>query len=213
MKIQKVVQFVVIASCLFLSKAVSAAEESGKTRDAGAPTEVFDLSFSGGTVLEFVAQLEKAIDRNVRGGQKPNFVVPAEANSLKLPKLELRSVDVDTLMRTVSTLFVPQHSWQRVGGSTWVLLMRSDSRATRAFFVGHLLKKFKIEDVTTAIETMFEMGKPTNVDLKYHKDTQLLIIRAQAAQLESASEVLNQLRDAVAYESTGDAPDKVSKKR
>jgi hypothetical protein len=209
----------IIITCLLLSGSAFAAEEQS-TKDL----PVFDLSFPGGTVAEFVTQVEKAFDQNVRpgafgpdsrAGQKPNFIVPAEASSVKLPKLELRSVDVDTLMKAVTALLISQPQrqvWQRIGGSTWVLSIDRDSRSTRAFYVGHLLKKFKIEDITTAVETVLQMGRPADIDLKYHKDTQLLILRASKAQLDSALEVLNQLRDALALDTPDEASQTTSKK-
>jgi hypothetical protein len=197
-----------LITCLLVSGSAFAAEEQ-----SAKDLPVFDLSFPGGTVAEFVANVEKAFDRSVRAGQKPNFVVPAESSAIALPKLELRSVDVATLMTAVTTLLMDQKHvfWQRAGGSTWVLTTRPDSRSTRAFYVGHLLRKFKIEDITTAVETVLNMGRSTTIDLKYHKDTQLLIIRASPAQLESALEVLNQLRDALALD-TPEAPQNTSKK-
>jgi len=215
MRIQKLLQTLAIGSLLFSSVAVLAADESTKqtaNRESSGPF-VFDLSFPGGTVPDFVAHVEKALDRSTSLGAKPNLIVPSEAGSLKLPKLELRSVDMDTLMNAASTLLGPKHTWQRAGPSTWLLYTRPDSRNTQAFFVGHLLKKFKIEDLTTAIETVWEMGSTAKADLKYHKDTQLLIIRADKAQLDSALNVLNQLRDALALDTPGDQSQNASKKR
>jgi hypothetical protein len=180
-----------------------AAEKPANSQE-GPQAEVFDLSFPGGTVTEFVTEIGKAFERSIRGGQKPNFLVPAEASSLKVPKLELRSVDTETLMNAVSTLLGPrEHVWRRTGRSTWIFVTEPDRRTTQAFFVGHLLKKFKIEDITTAIDTVWQMAPSTKTDLKYHKDTQLLIIRADKPQLETASNVLIQLRDALAVDLTG----------
>src|SRR5258705_13750294 len=124
MRIQKAFQSVIITSCLLLSTNAFTAEEQ-PTKDL----PVFDLSFPGGTVAEFVAQVNKAFDQNVRDGQKPNFIVPTEASTITLPKLELRSVDVNTLMNAVTTLLADQQHvvWQRSGGSTWVLYRRPDS--------------------------------------------------------------------------------------
>ena len=193
----------IIALCLVLCRTVVAAEKSANPQE-GPQAEVFDLSFPGGTVTEFVTEIGKAFERSIRGGQKPNFLVPVESNSLKVPKLELRSVDTETLMNAVSTLLGPRdHIWRRVGRSTWILFTEPDRRTTQAFFVGHLLKKFKIDDITTAIETVWQMAPSTKTDLKYHKDTQLLIIRADKPQLETASNVLIQLRDALAVDGSG----------
>ncbi|HMJ65039.1 MAG TPA: hypothetical protein VK615_06785 [Candidatus Binatia bacterium] len=214
MKIQKILQLAIIALCLLLSKTAAATEDSVKIRDGSPPPEVFDLSFAGGTVQEFVAEVEKAFERSIRGGQRPNFIVPPESSSLKVPKLELRSVDTETLMNAVSTLLGPrEHVWRRAGRSTWIFFTEPDRRTTQAFFVGHLLKKFKIEDVTTAIDTVWQMAPSTKTDLKYHKDTQLLIIRADKPQLETASNVLLQLRDALAIDAGNEQTPNSSKKR
>src|SRR6059036_1550276 len=104
MRIQKLLQTLAIGSLLFSSVAVLAADESTKqtaNRESSGPF-VFDLSFPGGTVPDFVAHVEKALDRSTSLGAKPNLIVPSEAGSLKLPKLELRSVDMDTLMNAAS---------------------------------------------------------------------------------------------------------------
>ena len=76
---------------------------------------------------------------------------------------------------------------------------RKNPRETRVFFVGNLLKKFKIEDVTTALETVWQMSSKAKADLKYHQDTQLLIVRADRAQLDMTTAVLTQLREALDF--------------
>jgi hypothetical protein len=198
MKIRKIIYPVIITS-LFAMAALGAEDTKKPAPDRNPEAAAFDLSFPGGTVAEFVAQTEKAIDQSWGGRPRPNFVVPTEARSLKVPKVELRSVDMETLMNAMSTMLGREHMWQRVGGSTWVLYTRPDTRNTQAFFIGHLLFKFKIEDVTTAIETVWQMDAGKKADLKYHQDTRLLIIRADKAQLEMATNVLTQLRDALAF--------------
>jgi hypothetical protein len=195
--------YLVIVSGWFATAAPGAenAEKPGPNRDSEVFT--FDLSFPGGTVTEFVAQTEKAFERSTSPGAKPNLIIPGAASSLKVPKLELRSVDIRTLLNAVSTLLGGDYVWQQAGGSTWVLYSRPDNRNTQAFFVGHLLQKYKIEDVTTAVETVWAMDGGKKAELKYHQDTQLLIIRADKAQLQMATNVLTQLRDSLAV----NAPD------
>ena len=57
-----------------------------------------------------------------------------------------------------------------------VLVRREDNRETQAFYVDHLLNKFKIGDITTAVQTTWQLGgKDARTELKYHEDTQLLI--------------------------------------
>jgi hypothetical protein len=63
------------------------------------------------------------------------------------------------------------------------------------FYVGHLLKKFKIDDITTAVKTTWQLGgKDAKTELKYHQDTQLLITLGSPEQLSTAAEVLAQLK-------------------
>ena len=80
----------------------------------------------------------------------------------------------------------------------WVLARVPDTRKTQAFYVGHLLKKFKIDDITTAVQTTWQLGgKDAKSELKYHQDTQLLIALGNTEQLSTAAEVLAQLKLAI----------------
>jgi hypothetical protein len=59
------------------------------------------------------------------------------------------------------------------------------------------LSKFKVEDITTAIQTTWQLaGKDSKAELKYHQDTQLLIALANKTQLETVTEVLRELQRA-----------------
>lgn len=165
------------------------------TKPAG---QTLDLSFPGGTMAQFVAAVNKAVAAQWKDGAKPNLILPASASTVELPPLELRGVDVDSLLHAVGRLLPRGPVWTRVGQSTWVLQIVPDRRETRVFYVGHLLTKFKIDDVSTALTTVWEMSADSKPELKYHKDTQLLIIHADKAQLEVAQNVLAQLREALA---------------
>jgi len=204
MKIQKLLQLGIIASAILVSSAVWAAEETNKQNGGGStqPREVapvFDISFPGGTLEEFIEAVGKAVAAHVRNAPKPNLILPADARSVRMPKLELRSVDMKTLIAATTMLLQPEHMWQPAGGnSTWVLITRADVRKTQAYYVGHLLKKFKVADITTALETVWQMGSNAKTELKYHEDTQMLIVRADRSQIEMAENVLTQLRDSLA---------------
>jgi len=94
--------------------------------------------------------------------------------------------------------------WIRTGRSggekpnVWVLARAPDPRKTQAFYVGHLLKKFKVGDITTAVQTTWQLGgKDAKTELKYHQDTQLLIALGNPEQLSTAAEVLAQLKLAI----------------
>jgi hypothetical protein len=205
MKIQKLLRLGIVASAILVSTAVWAAEETNKQGRGGGSTQpaepapVFDISFPGGTLEEFIEAVGKAVQAGVRNAPKPNLIVAAEARTVRVPKLELRSVDMRTLISATTMLLQPEHMWQPAGGnSTWVLITRADVRKTQAYYVGHLLKKFKVADITTALETVWQMGSNAKTELKYHEDTQMLIVRADRSQIEMAENVLTQLRDSLA---------------
>jgi len=201
MKIKKILPLQIIISVLLVN-AAWAAEETNQQGGATQPTEpasVFDISFPGGTLEEFIEAVGKALAAHVRNAPKPNLIVPADAKPVRMPKLELRSVDMRTLITATSMLLQPEHTWQPVGGkNTFVLVTRTDARKTQAYYIGHLLKKFKVADITTALETVWQMGSNAKTELKYHEDTQMLIVRADRSQIEMAENVLTQLRDALA---------------
>jgi hypothetical protein len=204
MKIQTLLPLGIVASVILVSTAGWAAEETDKQGRGGAtqpaePAPVFDISFPGGTLEEFIEAVGKAVEAHVRNAPKPNLILPADARSVRMPKLELRSVDMRTLISATTMLLQPEHMWQPAGGnSTWVLITRADVRKTQAYYIGHLLKKFKVADITTALETVWQMGSNAKTELKYHEDTQMLIVRADRSQIEMAENVLTQLRDSLA---------------
>jgi hypothetical protein len=214
MNIRKLLKLGIVATVALVSTATWAAEQAqpapaGATAVAHPPgpqrPPVFNISFPGGTLEEFVAYVEKRFDASVRDTPKPNLIVPADAKSVRMPKLELRSVDMTTLISATTMLLQPEHLWQQVAtgsgykpdSSTWVLVSRADVRKTQAYYIGHLLKKFKVGDITTALETVWQMGSTAKTELKYHEDTQMLIIRADKNQITMAEDVLTQLNKAV----------------
>ena len=83
----------------------------------------------------------------------------------------------------------------------YVLSRGTEMRQSRVFYVGHLLKKFKVDDITTAIRSTWELGgREAKAELKYHQDTQLLLAFGTSDQLNSMGEVLAQLRLALTPE-------------
>jgi hypothetical protein len=206
MRIQTLLQLGMVASAMFVSTPTWGAEDTNKQGRGDGATQpakaapVFDLSFPGGTLDEFTQHVEKAFAAAVRG-PKPNLIVPAEARKVLMPKLELRSVDMKTLIAATTMLLQPEHMWQSAdnrNSGTWVLITRADVRKTQAYYIGHLLRKYKVADITTALETVWQMGSKGKTELKYHEDTEMLIVRADRSQLESAENVLKQLVDSLA---------------
>lgn len=176
----------------------------------------FELSFKGGSPRQLVEAL------TVASGSKPNVLVPPELADVQIPAFELRSVDVRGVFDSLNLLWRNSMMWVRSssggGGSpnagVWVLSRGQDSRQAKAFYVGHLLRKFKIDDVTTAVRSTWELGgRASTAELKYHQDTQLLLALGAVDQLNSMSEVLAQLRLALEPETVDakTAPDAKAK--
>src|SRR5439155_1586303 len=121
----------------------------------------------------------------------------------RIPPMELRSVSVESVFDSLNVIWRSSMNsmlWLRTssGGNIWVLARATDNRRTQAFYVGHLLKKFKIDDITTAVQTTWQLGgKEAKAELKYHQETQLLIALGNPEQLGTAAEVLAQLRLAI----------------
>ena len=164
--------------------------------DSNSKKWAFDLSFKGGTPRELIAAMEKAAAASIRNPEPLNALVPPELAEIRIPPMELRGVTAIGVFETL-TFMDPSTRWIPARGGIWVLTHR-DERRTQAFYIGHLLKKFKVDDLTTAVKTTWQMGgKEVKAELKYHEDTQLLIARAQPAQISAMAEVITQLQMAV----------------
>ena len=134
---------------------------------------------------------------------------PNELASTKMQSMQMRKVDATAVFDSINVISRSmQVQWLRTGDNVWVLHRAPDQRKAQPFFVGNLLTKFKITDITTAVKTTWEMGKEERMrmpELKYHEDTQMLVARADKEDLESMSEVLGQLRMALVTEAPAKA--------
>jgi hypothetical protein len=158
----------------------------------GAKAETFDLTFSGGSPAKLVEAIEKA------SGQKLNVLLPPNLSTSVIPRMELRSVNATIVFNSLNVVLTQDENvrWLPVN-NVWILQSGSDRRSSQVFYVGHLLSKFKVEDITTAIQTTWKLaGKDSKAELKYHQDTQLLIALANKPQLETVVEVLRELQRA-----------------
>jgi hypothetical protein len=184
---------ILIVTLLLAQVGIAAAQESW-----------FNLSFPGGTPREFVDAVNKAKERSMKNPKPVNLLVPKELADIKIPPMELQAINEQALFETVR-LFYRNSSealdWVNTSPNLWVLMQRPDTRKSQVFYVGNLLQKFKIEDITTAVETTWKLGARDPVSgpptLKYHQDTKLLIALASHSQLSTMSEVITQLRLAV----------------
>jgi len=173
---KKMIRAAMLALTLgYLSPLAHGADAEAKRADGSGS---FDLSFGGGTPQKLVSEMEKA------SGLKLNVLIPPEQTDARIPPMELRSVSVESVFDSLNVIWRSSMNsmlWLRTssGGNIWVLARATDNRRTQAFYVGHLLKKFKIDDITTAVQTTWQLGG---------KEEQLTTTENVLAQLERAIE-------------------------
>mgnify|MGYP001613269656 CR=1 FL=1 len=177
------------------------------------PARRFDFQWPGGPLGNLVVELDHA-------SKEPfNLLVPQEVKSASFPQFLLRNITIDELFEALNLMMTRNNPirFQQAGRPDqriWVAQTRETQEAPResgVFFVGDILQKNKIEDVTTAIRTAWEMSTPGrqgiapqgqrgegapshSQQLKFHKETQLLIASASRLELDLVSRLLEELR-------------------
>ena len=206
------------------------------------PLTRFDLDFSGGPPLIFVAAIQTA------SHTKLNTIIPVEFAKFNIPALEMRGVTVPDLfaaLRGASQKFVkyrtsldpatglPQDSMSTIEygfktegapreDSVWYFYHVGQAapddepkpkEVCRFYQLAPYLETYKVEDITTAIETGWKMlGTERLPKVSFHKDTKLLIAVGDPDLLGMIDSVLSQLTAKVPQTTTGfgkvPAPDK-----
>ena len=185
MKLQKLLGTMAVAVVLPLGL-----RAENKVRPAD--TETFDLKFPGGSPSELVAAIESA-------GVKVNALIQPGMEKVRFPNLDFRDVTAANVLTAVSMLDNGRSARWLYSDRVWVLTAPPTNRRPQVFYVGHLLSQLKIDDITTAIQTTWQMaGKPATAEMKFHEETRLLIVLGEPQQLESVSEVLGQLMNSIA---------------
>jgi hypothetical protein len=184
----------------------------------GLPTAVrpneprFDIEFPGGGSEDLVAVIEKA------SKSRQNIVIHPECRGAEIPQFRLQDVSVSQIFTTLNSLEEPEFNrgvWRPVpvdGGEIWTLTKYNKNiytgfgampaqpqrpRIVKVFNLTHYLEAFKVEDITTAVEGAWNLlgndgsGAPPNI--KYHKDTKLLIVVGTDTEMNVVSDVLQQL--------------------
>ena len=171
----------------------------------------FDLDFPGGTPRQLVAAIEKA------SGKSLNAIVSDDDAELHLPALKMRAVNVVELFEALS--FASQKTIPTPGGysttafgfkalgnpsdnSVWYfynLKPNPETKACRFYQLAPYLEIYKVEDITTAIQTGWKMLGETNPPtISFHKDTKLLIAVGEQSKLQLIDSVLQQLAQELA---------------
>ena len=168
----------------------------------------FDLNFPGGGPEALVAAIEKAT------GKPLNAIVPSEERNVQLPPMKMTNVTVPELfeaLKMASTKlemlpgqnFLVSYGFETRGrGEDAVWSFHSEKPrpldVCRFYQLAEYLDNFTIEDITTAIQTGWELlGVKPTPRLKFHPETKLLIAVGQPQELQTIEDVLSQLRKAL----------------
>lgn len=184
----------------------------------------FDLDFQGGTPLELVKAIEKALGTNV------NVLIPAELADRQMPAFRVNQVNLLQLMAGIAEYgrqMVTMSSYKPDGSASLVShqvtrfgftpVNADRNPGTRSLFrlyaidapryldppksckffqlAPYLQNNLRVEDITTAITTGWDlMGLKQQPQIQYHKETKMLIAFGEAAHLEVITSVLKELQ-------------------
>ena len=164
-----------------------------QTQAAPATEPSFDLDFPGGSVPELLQAIEKA------SGRMPNVIRGEAADRLKIPPLKVRGI-------TCAQLFAAlQHArfgiWTPIDNGTWALtcenvILNGQMESVHVFNIQPLLAKWDVKDIVAAIQATLDMKKVDDgvtCQVRYHKETQLLIVSGTPLQIMAVEEVIHQL--------------------
>jgi len=194
---------------------------------ANAPSEAnseqkFSIKFKGGSPDELVKALRQAMAASIRNPTGPNVVIASGMHNVLMPAFELENVTLNDVFQTLNSLSDSSKSGQwTLSGSTepiWILNSINpnmglidpltglplganrpkEPRMCQVYPVAGYLSDVKIDDITTAIQTAWNLLPSSNEEpagtLKFHKDTELLIALGTADQLRLVKDVLTSLR-------------------
>jgi hypothetical protein len=185
---------------------------------------VFDLDFKGGTPKELVAAISQAMGRSlnaivpddVSGTTIPALNLTGVTVNQVFDALQIASVrkvvfqgrafgrNADGPVQGQATF-----GFRNVGpgsdNTIWCFYVEDPSIGAPVlaavpapqcaiYQLGSYLERYKIEDITTAVETAWKMMDVKKIpEMKFHKDTQLLIAVGAPEQLSMISSVLSAL--------------------
>jgi len=200
----------------------------------------FDLDFPGGTPEQLVRAIEKAsgklpnaiiptefADLQLPPLKMKSVTVPAlfQALALASQKSELEPYSDNRTPGVFTTAYAQVQSnygFQTQGppgdDSVWYFFVNRPRnpgvpKACRFYNLAPYLETYKVEDVTTAIQTGWKMlGEVSPPTITYHKDTKLLIAVGGADKLQLIENVLSQLsREKPAPAKSGESAKPVAK--
>ena len=180
----------------------------------GVPAAAYQIEFNGGTAQDLVELLTQVVT------PAPNIIISPESKNVQVPAFELNNVTLPDLFQALNNLSKDKSAQWQLSGSTepiWVLTpvhtapafnplravdpltglptnAKPETRSCLVLPVGTYLSNYKLEDITTAVKTAWGMlGDDVGAEMKFHKDTELLIAVGTKEQLSVLSQVLNSL--------------------
>jgi hypothetical protein len=182
--------------------------------DRTAPSDDFDpaearinLEIDSIPIGELPAVLNKALGRQI------NLIVPPDAGHITLPPLKLHQITVPELFEALQVasspagVIEPLYTFQVAAGNVWIFKVLQPAApapspagtASQVFALEPFLRNLKVEDITTAIQTVASMsaGPEARPSLKYHEETKLLIAAGSPTVLKSIESVLAALSTSV----------------
>jgi len=182
----------------------------------------FDLNFPGGTPKELVEAIEKTSGKPLNAiipDELAKMRLPAlKMNGVTAPQLFEALSAASFKTETYSYLLGPNrmpnqqqlttsYGFRTYGprgdDAIWHFYydkpnppqVPQEPKTCRFYQLGPYLDNYKIEDITTAIETGWKMlGETERPEIKFHKDTKLLIAVGEASKLVLIESVLAQLQ-------------------
>ena len=167
------------------------------------PTYNFD--FPGGTPRELIDYLAKV------SGTTPNVILPANVADIRIPKFKIQNVNIGEVFEALNLVADEKGNfgarWIGAGAKgapnrVWTLAKahaQSKTQTCQVVFIGNLLDSFQLDDINAAIQASWEMlGKSSTPSLKFHKQTNLLIVKGDDEELKLAFDVLKSLQQAAA---------------
>jgi uncharacterized small protein (DUF1192 family) len=209
-----------VAAMLSLATALPAltfAQEKGDASET--PRAALSLTFPGGTLADYGAAIQEAAGW-------ANIVMDPRASEVRLPKCELRGVTVKSALEAAAAM-VEQRDGQVTIGVSVIhqagfapvntvsvyfakpLPVESPSSASDRFTVlsireivsppsGASASFLKPEAVLTAIETAVGLATSRlKAVVKYHPDTQLVIVQGSQSQVSLVQQIVEQIRQDV----------------
>jgi len=152
-------------------------------------------------VVEFVGAVSAARSRPA------NILIDENDRSMRIPKFAMRQVTIGSLMQAINRLARMRDpasefnagNYAVPGEAIWSLTVARPKNVpeeqVKFFNLAPFLSKNSVEDITTALNAGYQLKTDSNdrINLKFHKETQLLMVRGTPEVLAMVGDVLSQL--------------------